>query len=60
MRLRLTELQVDDKQAKEVKVEIKEGQKDIDKVLYFQSLLYIFEMICIELIGWYYYDLLVD
>ena len=56
MRLKLTELQADNQQAKEIKSEstIKEGWEEVKEVLYFQGLPYIPEMIWIELISRHY------
>ena len=53
--MRLTELQADDQQAKEIRSEgtMKEGWEEIDEVLHFQGLPYIPEIICIELINWH-------
>lgn len=58
MCLRLMELQTNDEQPKEVKVEMKESWKDINKVLHFQVLPYIHEIIRIKLISWHRNNLL--
>lgn len=51
--LKLTELQADDQQAKKNKAKriIKESWKNVDEILYFQSLLYISKIIYIKLIS---------
>lgn len=49
--LRITQLQVNNKQAKEIRVKIKEGWKDVNEILYFQTLSYVLEIIYIELIS---------
>ena len=61
MRLRLTEVNANNQQAKEIKAEttIKKDKDDVDKVLHFQGLLYIPEIIYIELISQYHNNLLV-
>ncbi len=61
MRFRLTELQANNQQAKEIKVKgiIKKDWEDINELLYFQGLLYISKIIYIELISQYYNNPLV-
>ena len=52
MRMRLPELQDDDKEAKTLRSEgLSEGWKDIEQVLHFQGLPYVPKVICSELIS---------
>ena len=56
MRLRLQELQVEDKQAQKTRTEHSEGWNNIDGVLYHQGLPYVPEIIQTELISRYHND----
>ena len=58
MRLRVTELQANYKQANEIKADTtkKKGWEDINDLLHFQGLSYVLEIICTKLIGWHYND----
>ena len=58
MRLRLQELQDEDKQARKTRAEHLEGWNDIDDVLHHQNLLYVPEVIRTELISRHHNDLL--
>ena len=60
MRLKLQELQKEDKQAQKLRAEqpVKDGWKDINGVLYHQGLSYISEIIWTELISRHYNNLL--
>ena len=54
MRLRLYKLQAKDKQAQMTRVEYPKGWDNIDNVLHYQSLLYVPEIIRMELINRYH------
>ena len=57
MKMRLSELQDDDKEAKTLRSErLPEGWEDIEQVLHFQGFLYIPKVIRSELIGKHYND----
>lgn len=60
MCLKLIELQTNNKQTKKIKIKniIKKSCNNINKMLYFQDLLYILEIIYIKLINQYYNNLL--
>lgn len=59
MRLRLPELQKSNLEAQKIKTtELKEGWKDIDRILYYQGLPFVPNVIKIELINQYYNNLL--
>ena len=62
MRLKLTELQIDNQQAKKIRSEStrKEGWEEVNEVLHFQGLTYVSEIICIELISRHHDDSLAD
>ncbi len=52
MKMKLPELQDDDKKAKKLRSEgLPKGWEDIEEVLYYQGLLYIPKVICAELTG---------
>ena len=61
MRLRLQELQKENKQARKLRAEqpVKDGWKDINDVLHHQGLPYVSEIIRTELISRHHADLLV-
>ena len=57
MRLRLTELQEWDEESRKIRVEkLKNGYKEVDKILHHRGLLFIPEIIQTELISWHYND----
>ncbi len=57
MRMRLLELQVDDKEAMKLRSEgLQEGWKDIEQVLHYQGLLYVPKVIRSELISRHHND----
>lgn len=57
--MRLPELEDDDKKAKKLCSEgLLEGTEDIDKLFYYQALLYVPKVVCSELISRYHDDLL--
>ncbi len=59
MRMRLPELQDDNKEAMKLRSEgLSEGWEDIEQVLFYQSLLYVRKVICSELISRYHDNLL--
>ena len=58
MRLRLHELQTEDKQARKTKTEHSEGWDNIDRVLHYQGLSYIPEIIRTKLISRHHDNLL--
>ncbi len=61
MRMRLSKLQDDDKEVKELSLKgLLEGWEDIKAVFYDQSLLYILKVICSNLINKYHNDPLAD
>lgn len=61
MGLSLTKLQTDNKQAKKMSLkELIEGQKNIDRVLHHQSLLYMVEIIHPQLVSYNHNDLRVN
>lgn len=56
IKLRLIKLQAHDQQVREIKAEtiMKEGLANINEMLHILGLPYIFEIICVELIGQYH------
>lgn len=55
MKMRLLKLQNNDKKARKLRSEkLSEDWKDTEKVIYYQSLLYISKVICFKLINKYY------
>lgn len=58
MRLQLPELQQSDKETQRIKAarRLQKGWENIDRVLYHQSLAFVLEIICLELINWYHDD----
>ena len=58
MRLRLAKLQESDEKARKIKPKGLEGYKEVDKVLHYQGLPFVLEVIRTELISQHHYDLL--
>lgn len=55
MKMKLTGLQNNNKHAKEIRLKrLTKSWKSFDKVLYYQGLLYVLEIICLELISNHY------
>ena len=61
MKMRLSKLQDDNKQAKKLRSKrLQKDWKNIKKMFYYKNFLKVLKVICPELIGKYYNNLLVD
>ena len=59
MKMRLSKLQDDNKEVKKLRSErLSKGWEDVKEVLYYQGLLYVPKVICVELISRYHDNLL--
>lgn len=54
MRLELTKLQKLDKKTQKIKADGLNGYEEVDEVLHYQGLLFLLNIILINLINWYY------
>lgn len=59
MKLRLAELPQSDKETPKIRTKgLNKSYRKIEKVIYYQELSFVLEIVQIQLITWYYYNLL--